>query len=271
MTITFSREQVNLKIKEVFNPFNSFNIKMKNLQGGTSLKLKEAYYPLSRFNIPIQDLVGNIIHGDWRATLGVSSQNTLNRTIVRDFGVNLGMHIPLTKDITKEMVLNLGVKAHRLANAGQVIGDIRFHDKVLTESNYDTVLTPYGYGAWRQLIAGDYTFSKALCRYSMRASLNADRPNTRQYLHKMDVPDIIDTGVATLTKDNQPLFVKFSEDESRKFHIVPEVNVSLKSYSGTNSTPIIIPYDISREGFYVTMKADGASIDGSISWSARGY
>lgn len=271
MTIKFSSEQVPLKIAEVIAPINSVNLKMENVMGGNSLKLKEAYYSLNHFNVRLQDLVGNIVHGEWNATLGINSQETFERTIVKDFGVNIGMYAPFTKDIEKNLTTNLGVKAHRLANAGQVIGDIRFYDKALTESNYDTALTPYGYGAWKQLIAGDYLFGKALCRYSMRASLNADRPNTRQYLHKIDVPDIVDQGVATLTKDNQPLFVRFSDDETRKFHIVPEVNVSLKSYSGTNSTPIIIPYDISREGFYVTMKADGASIDGSISWSARGY
>lgn len=271
MTIKFSKDQVPLKISEVFNPFKSLNIKMRNLMGGTSLKIKEAYYPLSHFNVRLQDLVGNIVHGEWKASLGINSQDIFERTIVKDFSVNIGMYAPFTKDIAKNLFTNLGVKAHRLANAGQVIGDIRFYDKVLTESNYDTALTPYGYGAWSQLIAGDYNFTKAICKYSMRASLNANRPNTRSYLHKMDVPDIIDGGVATLTKDNQPLFVKFSDDETRKFHIVPEVTVSLKSYSGTNATPLIIPYDVSREGFYVTMKADGASIDGSISWSARGY
>lgn len=238
------------------------------------LKLSDLpHRKLSDFNIPLKELKATLYTCDWDTYLNVNAKlsDYGEVSFVRNFDININMQNSVAKTLTKNSPIIMNVSTSRNANAGQVIGDIRFYDTVLNETNYDSTLTPYGYGKWKELITGDYIYTKAMCKYSMQASLNADRPNTRQYLHKVDVPDVVDRGIAELTKENQPLFVKFSKEEVRKFHIVPELNVSIKSYSGTDKSPIIIPYNTTTEGFYVTMKADGEFVEGKISWSARGY
>lgn len=235
------------------------------------LRLNQVPYEMDTLELALKDVKGWGINSDWREELSLTLSEKSKVIFTKKFDIGLGLDVDFFKDIDKPLNSYLGLGVLKVGNAGQVIGDIRFYDTVLNETNYDSTLTPYGYGKWKEMITGDYIYTKALCKYSMQASLNADRPNTRQYLHKVDVPDVVDRGVAELTKTNQPLFVKFSKEEVRKFHIVPELNVSIKSYSGVGTTPIVIPYDTTVEGFYLMMKVDGEFVEGSVSWSARGY
>lgn len=229
-------------------------------------------YLIKDLDLEMDEVKANHIVSVWGAGLRVHHTVDDWLAITRKFSINLQASIDKIVEFTKAPIKsNIGLTLHRIANAGQVVGDIRFYDKVLNETDYDATITPFGYGKWRELVTGDYIYEKALCKYSMQASLNADRPNTRTYIHKVDVPDVVDSGIATLTKSNQPLFVRFSDEDVRNFHIIPELTVSIKSYSGTGTTPLVIPYNVTREGFYVTMKADGEFVEGSISWSARGY
>lgn len=237
------------------------------------LKVRDLpHHLVEDLDLEMDEVRADYIVSIWGAKLGLKTSVDDVLAITRQFFVKLRVNLEKVVNFTKAPIkFGIGVRKHRIANAGQVIGDIRFYEKVLNETDYDTTLTPFGYGRWKELVTGDYIYSKALCKYSMQASLNADRPNTRQYYHKVDVPDVTDGGVVTLTKDNQPAFVRFSEEEVRKFHIVPEVTVSVKSYGGTGSAPIIIPYNVTREGFYVSMKDENGFVEGSVSWSARGY
>lgn len=234
-------------------------------------RLNQVPYEMDNVNLAIKDVKGWGINSDWQDSVAISLIDKSKVIFTRKFDISLGLDANFPKDMSRPLNACLGVGALKVGNAGQIIGDIRFYDTVLNETNYDSTITPYGYGKWKEMITGDYIYTKALCKYSMQASLNADRPNTRMYLHKVDVPDVIDRGTVELTKNNQPLWVKFSKEEVRKFHTVPELNVSIKSYSGVDTPPIVIPYNTTTEGFYVTMKSDGEFVEGSITYSARGY
>lgn len=234
-------------------------------------RLNQVPYEMDNVNLAIKDVKGWGINSDWQDSVAISLIDKSKVIFTRKFDISLGLDANFPKDMSRPLNACLGVGALKVGNAGQVIGDIRFYDTVLNETNYDSTITPYGYGKWKEMVTGDYIYTKALCKYSMQASLNADRPNTRVYLHKVDVPDVVDRGTVELTKDNQPLWVKFSKEEVRKFHIVPELNVSIKSYSGVDTPPIVIPYNTTTEGFYVTMKSGGEFVEGSITYSARGY
>lgn len=164
----------------------------------------------------------------------------------------------------------LGIGVLKIGNAQIVLSDLRFYDKVLNETNFDEAFTPLGYSRWKKMITGDYIYQKALCKYVMRASLDADRPNVRVYTHKVDVPDVLDTGTVALTTTNQPCEVHFNGD--RKFHIIPELNATIKSYSGTGATPLVLAYNVTTKGFTVVMKnEDGGYVEGTITYAARGY
>ena len=242
--------------------------------------LKTEYYPkikelgvlkLSDINVAIKNVKGYIIDSDWKAKLSLSVSYISENIFNRNFTVKLGIGDSVVKNITKELITKIGLNAFKVSNAGQVISDIRLYNKVLNETNYDETITPYGYGKWKVLVTGDYIYEKALCKYTMQASLNADRPNTRIYQHKVDVPDRVQTGTVVLDTIEQPLHVKFDDDPVRAFHVTPELNVSIKSYSGTDQTPLVMTYNLDRYGFDVTMKVGTEYIAGSITYAARGY
>ena len=234
-------------------------------------KLNQVPYKINTINLILKDVKGIGITSEWNDSISIQKTEDFKHIFIRNFGVNIELSPECSKFIHRPMNNLIGLGVLKVENSGQIIGDIRFYDKVLNETDYDATITPFGYGKWRELVTGDYIYGKALCKYCMQASLNANRPNTREYRHKVDVPDVEDRGIANLTKSNQPLFIRFSNENVRKFHIVPELTVSIKSYSGTGNTPLVIPYNTTTEGFYVTMKADGDFVEGSISWSARGY
>lgn len=164
----------------------------------------------------------------------------------------------------------LGIGASKISGAQTVLSDLRFYDKVLNETNFDESFAPFGYSRWKKMITGDYIYQKALCKYVMQSSFSADRPNVRMYTHKVDVPDLLAQGTVELTVDNQPQEVHFPKD--RTFHIVPEMNISIKSYSGTGATPLVLAYNVTTKGFMVVMKnEDGGYVEGTVTYAARGY
>lgn len=233
------------------------------------LTLKELKFKFSDLNYKIKDIKGKAYTVDWLEHLNLEIEDNTINTFIRTFGISLVVEAKGSKDINKLVKTAVDTGVLKVGNAGTIIGDIRFYSKVLNETNWDETLTPFGYGKWKQLITGDYIYQKALCKYCIQASLNADRPNTRKYLHKVDVPDVNDAGIVKLTTSNQPYKVEFKPD--RKFHIIPDVNVAIKSYEGVESTPIVIPYDVTTKSFMVTMKVNGKFVAGSISYAARGY
>ena len=164
----------------------------------------------------------------------------------------------------------LGIGVSKIDNTPIVLSDLRFYAKVLNETNFDEAFTPFGYSRWKKMITGDYIYQKALCKYVIHASLDSDRPNVRAYTHKVDVPDLLAQGTVELTVNNQPLEVSFPKD--RIFHIVPEMNISIKSYSGTGATPLVLAYNVTTKGFTVVMKnEDGGYVEGTVTYAARGY
>lgn len=238
-------------------------------QKARSYKMNELPFKMNELHYKIKDVNGIEYLNTWLDNLNVELPFTTTNAFIRNFNINVNIDTTVVNNFTKNVPINLDVGFLKVSNAGQVIGDIRFYNKVLNETNWDETITPFGYGKWKELITGDYIYQKCLCKFVMQASLNADRPNARTYIHKIDVPDVTDRGTIELTESNQPYEVEFNSD--RFFHQVPEVNVTLKSYSGVSGMPTIIVYDITTKGFKVTMKLDSDFVEGSVTYAARGY
>lgn len=238
-------------------------------QKARSYKMNELPFKMNELHYKIKDVNGIEYLNTWLDNLNVELSFTTTNAFIRNFNINVNIDTTVVNNFTKNVPINLDVGFLKVSNAGQVISDIRFYNKVLNETNWDETITPFGYGKWKELITGDYIYQKCLCKFVMQASLNADRPNARTYIHKIDVPDVTDRGTIELTENNQPYEVEFNSD--RFFHQVPEVNVTLKSYSGVSGTPTIIVYDITTKGFKVTMKLDSDFVEGSVTYAARGY
>ena len=234
-------------------------------------RIKEVSYKIKDLNYKINDAAFGFIQSTWKDTISISNVKTYQGTFNRSFSAELDIGFKNVSNFTKTLNNAIELSFEKLGNSGQIISDIRLYDKVLNETNYDETITPYGYGKWKEMVTGDYIYEKALCKYAMQASLNADRPNTRIYQHKVDVPDRVQTGTVVLNTIEQPLHVKFDDDPVRAFHVTPELNVSIKSYSGTDQTPLVMTYNLDRYGFDVTMKVGTEYIAGSITYAARGY
>lgn len=233
------------------------------------LKISEISYMMDDLPYKIKDLKGIRYLNDWVGNVNTEThfENTL--AILRNFDIGIEVESSSTTEnnFYRNIPVNLDLGFLKVSNAGQVIGDIRFYDKVLNETNWDETITPFGYGKWKELITGDYIYQKCLCKFVLQASLNSDRPNARTYIHKIDIADTYETGIAELTEDNQPYTVEFT----RPLHIVPDVNTTIKSYSGIDGTPTIIVYNITTKSFDVTMKMGSEYVAGTISWASRGF
>lgn len=233
--------------------------------------INEVSYKIKDLNYKIKDVAFGFIQSIWKDTVSISNVKTYQKTFNRSFSAELDIGFKNVSNFTKTLNNAIKFSFEKLGNSGQIISDIRLYDKVLNETNYDETITPYGYGKWKEMVTGDYIYEKALCKYAMQASLNADRPNTRIYQHKVDVPDRVQTGTVVLDTIEQPLHVKFDDDPVRAFHVTPEMNVSIKSYSGTSGTPEVMVYNIDRYGFDVTLKNGSEYVAGSITYAARAY
>lgn len=220
--------------------------------------------------IKVDTVTKNNFYRTFNAGLGFTVNYTTVNAYFRKFSTALGIQEAHNKKTVKPIKEILGIGVLKINNAQQVLSDLRFYDKVLNETNFDETFTPFGYSKWKKMITGDYIYQKALCKYVMQASLNADRPNARAYTHKVDVPDLLAQGTVELTVSNQPREVHFPKD--RTFHIVPEMNISIKSYSGTGATPLVLAYNVTTRGFMVSMKnEDGGYVEGTVTYAARGY
>lgn len=230
-------------------------------------KMNELAFKMNELHYKIKDVNGIEYLNTWLDNLDVELPFTTTNAFIRNFDIGIEMSNTLENKVEKVIPINLDVGFLKVSNAGQVIGDIRFYNKVLNETNWDETITPFGYGKWKELITGDYIYQKCLCKFVMQASLNADRPNARTYIHKIDIADTYETGIAELTETNQPYTVEFT----RPLHIVPDVNTTIKSYSGIDGTPTIIVYNITTKSFDVTMKMGSEYVAGTISWASRGF
>lgn len=304
MSFTVRKEIRGIKLKEAPFPFSYFKGKrLKDLRGTVySVDWKDVlgfdleatskcnYKRSYHIGLGIQQQITKKSSKAFSATLGIKVDTVTKNNFYRTFNAGLGFTVNYTtvnayfrkfstalgiqeahnKKTVKPIKEILGIGVLKINNAQQVLSDLRFYDKVLNETNFDETFTPFGYSKWKKMITGDYIYQKALCKYVMQASLNADRPNARAYTHKVDVPDLLAQGTVELTVSNQPREVHFPKD--RTFHIVPEMNISIKSYSGTGATPLVLAYNVTTRGFMVSMKnEDGGYVEGTVTYAARGY
>lgn len=222
------------------------------------LKLKEITMPMKDYKIMVT--ATEVLY-----TLNIKDTFSTDSIYNRDINVKLNVSETMGSTFDKIINVNIGVIEMFLNNAGMVITDIFKYNIAIDETNFDEALSPVGFSAFREMRTGDYTYKDAICKVRLEAQNSGDRPNIRQYVHKVDVPDVVESGVITLTSSNQPVTYAFK----RKFHSVPEVNFSVKSSDVTGAS--IIPVDVTTEEIKVYLKSGTSYIGGQISFSARGY
>ena len=155
-----------------------------------------------------------------------------------------------------------------LRHANAVLADLAVRSTTMDEADFRALLAdkgPLGYGRFRDLVPGDYEYSKAIIGLLLSAPVTGDRTAIADAVLNVDVPDVRDRGTASVPIAG--ITIVFT----RSFADPPEVQVTLKA-GGTPSLPEII--SITTTGFSVRLvdAADGVTpVAGTVSWSALGY
>ena len=157
-----------------------------------------------------------------------------------------------------------------LRQAGTVLSDLTIYNVALNETNFDQAITPVGYDRFKTMLTGDYIYQKALFRFILSATtISGERPNTREYMHKVDVPDTFETGTIEFETNWNPATYEFS----REFHIVPEVTYTIIRVENMEelNQAVILPIEVTTKHIIAQLKVGSRYVNGAVSFSARGY
>lgn len=230
-----------------------------------SPQLRYVYRRINEITNTINDYVQKFINTDITYALNIKDSFSTNSVYNAELVTKIGVKDSISYQLDTINTIKLGVYELYLNNAGMVITDIFKYNIAIDDTNFDEALSPIGFSAFREMKTGDYTYQNAICKVRLEAQNSGDRPNIRQYVHKVDVPDVVESGIITLTATNQPVTYLFK----RKFHSIPEVNFSIKSSDIEGAT--FVPVNISTEEISIYLKSGTSYIGGQISFSARGY
>lgn len=157
-----------------------------------------------------------------------------------------------------------------LRQAGTILSDLTLYNVALNETNFDLAITPAGYDRFKTMLTGDYIYQKALFRFILLATTaSGERPNTREYMHKVDVPDTFETGTIEFETDWNPTTYEFS----REFHIVPEVTYTIIRVENMEelNQAVVLPIEVTTKHIIAQLKVGSKYVNGAVSFSARGY
>lgn len=166
---------------------------------------------------------------------------------------------PLRK-IKPQYSCNVNIKDLRVHSSNAVVSDIIIGNKQIPTD------APAGYGDWIPFVSGDYTYKDALIKCEVKSEENATVVEIPEYKIVVDLPDIIDRGVARIDEPVEK-FVPFNVE----FYQAP--SVTLTAISTDASSDFFMPVYITGrvDGFFVKLVgADGKLRTGAISWQAVG-
>jgi hypothetical protein len=198
----------------------------------------------------------------------------LQESLSKAYELNLKEVVELKETKSKELsktfneVLNI-IEIY-LRHAGTVMSDLTIYAKALNETDFDVAITPAGYDRFKTMLTGDYIYQRALFRFVLNvATVNSERPNAREYLHKVDVPDTIETGIIEFKTGENPATYYFT----REFHVVPEVTYTILRVENMEELgqAVILPLEVTTKYTKAQLKIGSVYVNGAVSFSARGY
>ena len=220
------------------------------------------------YNLTLEETVNKEI--DKMFTEGLELQEQLRKEYTLILVENLDIQRKLSKELQKTFDIALDVVENYLRAAGTVMSDLTLYNVALNETNFDTAITPAGYDRFKTMLTGDYVYQKALFRFVLNSTtISGERPNCREYLHKVDVPDTFETGTIEFETDRNPATYKFK----RKFHIVPEVTYTIIRVEGMEelNQATLLPLEVTTTHIKAQLKVGSKYVNGAVSFSARGY
>ena len=193
---------------------------------------------------------------------------------VREFMEKLCVDDQLTKKYGLNVKEALQVSTSLIRNCNAVLSNILLTGEELTEEKFlERVNTAPGYNAFQDFSVGEYEFQRALVRIIISNAQTQSEPLIYDVAHHVDIDDVVDGGVETITDVSAPTKVRY-----KKFYYNhPEVSVILKG--GNTGQGIVVPRLIRTDGldgygryFEVELLSSSNNrVAGTISWTSRGY
>lgn len=221
------------------------------------------------YNLTLEETVNKEVGKMFTEGLELQEQLRKEYTLILKENLDIQRRI-LSKELQKTFDIALDVVENYLRAAGTVMSDLTLYNVALNETNFDTAITPAGYDRFKTMLTGDYVYQKALFRFVLNSTATSgERPNCREYLHKVDVPDTFETGTIEFETDWNPATYEFK----RKFHIVPEVTYTIIRVEGMEelNQATLLPLEVTTTHIKAQLKVGSKYVNGAVSFSARGY
>lgn len=259
-------ESEALTLLETFNRTVAYKLSMQEVVSVLEANAKKATVA-KREAVAVQEKL--------KKSISVSRTETLRfvevfgRTVKfkRALAEGLSVADALKKAYRMKKAEAVGVVDVLLRNSNAVVSDMMVSNQDITFEDFlkivDTGRIP-GFTDFRTFVQGDYEYSEAMFRVLLDAT-SSDRGAISDLKVSVDVPDVFDRGLATISNAANGLYVPFS----RPFHISPEMSMVLKG-----GTVIAIPKLITLDQFGFTVKlfdVNNNAVTGSVSWAAHGY
>ncbi len=201
--------------------------------------------------------------------VGVIDEHNRTALFQRIFKENAALNDEIVKAVDLLKQDNIALYDAFLEACGGVISNIAITegDISLDEFN-DATQTAPGYTPFMDFKVGEYEYQDALVRIVINAIAAQTKPSVSNVVMHVDIPDTQDRGTSNITDTSAPTRINFS----KKFYIVPEVNVNLRG--GNTGDGVVTPYITSMDntGFEVQLVNDaGQLVTGLITWQATGY
>ena len=200
----------------------------------------------------------------------IEIQESLNKIYELNLVEELEIEELKAKELSKTFEEFVELIEIYLRQAGTVLSDLTIYNVALNETNFDQAITPAGYDRFKTMLTGDYIYQKALFRFILSTTTTSgERPNTREYMHKVDVPDTIETGIIEFKTDENPATYYFT----REFHVVPEVIYTILRVENMEELgqAVILPLEVTTKYIKAQLKIGSVYVNGAVSFSARGY
>lgn len=221
-----------------------------------------------KYNLELEELKEKFVEKFF--TNKVELQESLSKAYELNLKEAVELKETKSKELSKTFNEVLNIIEIYLRHAGTVMSDLTIYAKALNETDFDVAITPAGYDRFKTMLTGDYIYQRALFRFVLNAAtVNSERPNAREYLHKVDVPDTIETGIIEFKTDENPATYYFT----REFHVVPEVIYTILRVENMEELgqAVILPLEVTTKYIKAQLKIGSVYVNGAVSFSARGY
>lgn len=154
-----------------------------------------------------------------------------------------------------------------------VLSNVILLSKEITLHGFDAMSSKATeYDEFREFNVGDYEYEKALIRIVVKAGSTQSQPLISNVVHNVDVEDVIDKGVVSITDTTSATKVRFN----KFYYNAPFVQVSVNGGSSANNNVVASIVATDKQDSYgryfeVELLSGGARVTGLISWVSTGY